>query len=170
MAQQRLTSGQEEGYVKRYELCVCENKANLSGRAGSVPVRHRRGRPPCLPIPGGKPQGRVPKRDISRLGSRLPLRTGLRAKQSQFSPALANAGWFRHESQPHGPNGCRRNPAAIPAASVGRASPLACLEDSRSSEMSWEDARQGRRARTLALPCGQNPPPNADRTRRLIAC
>jgi len=90
MAQQRLTSGQEKGYVKRYELCVCENKANLSGRAGSVPVRHRRGRPPCLPIPGGQPQGRVPKRDISRLGSRLPLRTGPRAKQSQFPGAGMN--------------------------------------------------------------------------------
>jgi len=90
MAQQRLTSGQEKGYVKRYELCVCENKANLSGRAGSVPVRHRRGRPPCLPIPGGKPQGRVPKRDMSRLGSRLPLQAGPRAKQSQFPGAGMN--------------------------------------------------------------------------------
>ena len=69
MAQQRLTAGQEKGYVKGYELCVCENKANLSGRAGSVPVRHRRGRPPCLPIPGGQPQGRIPKRDMSRLGT-----------------------------------------------------------------------------------------------------
>jgi len=60
MAQQRLTAGQEKGYVKRYELCVCENKANLSARACSVPVRHRRGRPPCLPIPGGQPQGVAP--------------------------------------------------------------------------------------------------------------
>jgi len=94
MAQQRLTAGQEKGYVKGYELCVCENKANLAGRAGSVSARHRRGRPPCLPIPGGQPQGRVPKRDISRLGSRLPLRTGPRAKQSQFAGLKvdANAG------------------------------------------------------------------------------
>ena len=151
MAQQRLTSGQEKGYVKRYELCVCENKANLAGRAcSSVPVRHRRGRPPCLPIPGGQPQGRVPKRDISRLGSRLPLRTGPRAKQSQFPPALANAGWFRHERQPHGRNGCRRNTAAIPAASVGR---------------TWVPKCRRGPERTLALPCGPNPAPNADRTR-----
>jgi len=49
MAPQRLTAGQEKGYVKRYELYVCENKANLPGRACSVPVRHRRGRPRACP-------------------------------------------------------------------------------------------------------------------------
>jgi len=140
MAQQRLTAGQEEGYVKRYELCVCENKANLSGRACSAPVRHRRGRPPCLPVPGGQPQGRVPKRDISRLGSRLPLRAGPRAKQSQFPPALANAGRLCHERQPHGPNGCGRN-TAIPAASVGRAWVAKCRREPQARYITFGDPK-----------------------------
>ena len=49
-AQLRLTAGQEKGYVKQYELCVCENKANLPGRACSVPVRAScRGGPLCPP-------------------------------------------------------------------------------------------------------------------------
>jgi len=171
MAQLRLTAGQEEDYVKRYELCVCENKANLAGRACSVPVRA----------------------SVETQHFASP-RTGPRAKQSQFPPALANAGWFRPERQPHGPNGCGRNPAAIPEASVGRASPLACLADSRSSELSWENAQPGWRARTetpnailrvweglpsaeyrtwgpeptLGLLCGPNPAPNGGCTRGAV--
>ena len=167
MAQQKLTAGREKGYVKKYELCVCGNKANLVGRACSVPVRA--------------------SVETQRFAS---PRTGPGAKQSQFPPALAGAGWLRHARQPHGPKGCGRNTAAIPAASVGRAwvpkrdssrlvglpeairrfwgpgspSPLACLADSRPSELSWENAQQEWRARTLAPLCGPNPRPNADRT------
>jgi len=83
MAQQRLTAGQEKGYVKGYELCVCENKANLSGRACSVPVRAWKGPPNAI--------HRVwePKECLT-----ASLRVGLRAKQSQFAGLKvdANAG------------------------------------------------------------------------------
>jgi len=100
MAPQRLTAGQEKGYVKRYELCVCENKANLPGRACSVPVRHRRGRPPCLPIPGGQPQGRVPKRDISRLGThaRPILRPASATECRPHPPCLQQANKVANKS------------------------------------------------------------------------
>ena len=41
MAQQRLTAGQEKSYVKRYEVCVCENKANLWISGGTIPIGRR---------------------------------------------------------------------------------------------------------------------------------
>ncbi len=39
IAKRRLIAAQEKGYGKRCRSGVCENKANLSARAGSVPVR-----------------------------------------------------------------------------------------------------------------------------------
>ena len=103
MAQQRLTAGQEKGYVKRYELYVCENKANLSGRAcSSVPARHRRGRPPCLPIPGGQPQGRVPKRDIYRVwGPGCPYEQARVQNKANFRRPWPMRGGSATESRPH---------------------------------------------------------------------
>ena len=84
MAQQRLTSGQEKGYVKRYELCVCENKANLPGRACSVPVRASVGAGLCARP--GQPRRVAPT--SSRPG-------GLGAKQSQFPAARIPAAPLR---------------------------------------------------------------------------
>jgi len=93
-AQLRLTAGQEKGYVKQYELCVCENKANLPSRACSVPVRASVGA--GLWARPGQPRGRVPKRILSRLGSRLPLR-----RHGEAARVQNKANFWRPESRPH---------------------------------------------------------------------
>ena len=83
-AQLRLTAGQEKGYVKQYELCICENKANLPGRACSVPVRASVGAGLCARP--GQPRRVAPT--SSRPG-------GLGAKQSQFPAARIPAAPLR---------------------------------------------------------------------------
>ena len=77
MAQQRLTAGQEKGYVRRYELCVCENKANF----------HQE-----FQVSSWKFQVATPHFTLQTSHFTLPkkrltasLRAGLRAKQSQFA-------------------------------------------------------------------------------------
>jgi len=78
----RLTASQEKGYVKTYELCIRENKANLPGRACRVPVRASVGAGLCARP--GQPRGVAPtsrpacknKANFRRLRYRVPAGPG----------------------------------------------------------------------------------------------
>ncbi len=105
MAQLRLIAGQEKGYMKRYELCVRENKPNFPGRACRVPVRASVGA--GLRARPGQPRGVAPT-------------TGPGAKQSQFPAALPHAGRPCRARQAHGPDTCARNTLALAPASATR--------------------------------------------------
>jgi len=133
-AQLRLTAGQEKGYVKQYELCVCENKANLPSRACSVPVRASVGA--GLWARPGQPRGRVPKRILSRLRSRLPLR-----RHGQEAWVQNKANFWRPESRPHPCVSLRQDSARIMASTaISWGMPLVTA-DRQSGQWSWAGER-----------------------------
>ena len=104
MAPQRLTAGQEKGYVRRYERCVCENKANLPGRACTVPAHKGIGRDARFCVSTAHYEQACAQNKANLQGSKSTLTPawekgyeGFRSKravgkQSQFPAGRANAG------------------------------------------------------------------------------